>query len=203
MDVIHKKEKLRGSEQKSGNFTIVVTHVNIRQSIFILLLKLLVLEFIAAGCLVLFQSFFFTPYATRISLYFHIELFNTPFFLLLVLLKIITMCYVVFSWLEEYYEIYPTEVIHKKGIIFKKEQRYLLKHIGSVGLQQGVLGRIFNFGSIKLYDWLLGKDVYLYLIHNPLRYHGILKKLLVESDKEKEIFRERVVESEDEELLDD
>jgi hypothetical protein len=106
------------------------------------------------------------------------------------------MAYIIFEWLEEYYEIYPREVIHKKGIIFKNEQRYILKHIGSVTLLQGIWGRIFNFGTIKLYDWLLGKDTYLYLIHNPIKYHAVLKELLTETDKEKEVFREHVIESE-------
>lgn len=195
MDTARKREKISSIERRGDELKIVVTHITIRQSIFFLLMKLILLELFAALVFIISQSLYFSPSFT--PLISTLQPFSTLFFFVLVCIKTLVMMSIIFSWLEEYYEITPTEIIHKKGIIFKKEQRYRLKHVGSFTLEQGFWGRIFNFGTIRLYDWLISKDAHLYLIHNPRKYHHILEDLLPEGDVEKEVFREHFVEKED------
>lgn len=108
------------------------------------------------------------------------------------------MISIIINWLEEYYEITPDEVIHKRGLFFKKEERYPLEHIRSIGLSQGILGRIFNYGTLTLHNWLKDRYIYLYLIHSPTKYHQILQSLILEADKEKQVFREHLLEPKDE-----
>lgn len=170
---------------------IYVTNISIHQSIFFLLLKLLAIEIIAAIGVIAFHWFILSTYIftnTPSSL----QIFTIPFFIVLVLLKIFIMGYVIIQWLEEYYEISPREVIHRKGLFFKKEQRFTLKHLGKVTVQQNLLGRIFNYGSLTLYDWVTENNVELYLIHNPLKYHRILEEIAPEADLEKIITREHI-----------
>ena len=69
--------------------------------------------------------------------------------------------------------------------------------MGSITLEQGLLGRIFNFGSLKLFDWALEENIHIYLIHSPLKYHHILETLVPEADREKNVFRERVIDEEE------
>lgn len=107
------------------------------------------------------------------------------------------MIYVIVTWLEEYYELTPTEVIHKKGFLFRQEERYTLDHIGSITIEQGLFGRIFNFGSLKLFDWALEENIYIYLIHSPRKYHNILETLIPEADREEKVFREKIIDEED------
>lgn len=188
------KEKIISFEKKGKASSITVTHITVRQSIFFLVLKLLFLEIVAALSIIAFHIVL-ANYATQYSL--NIAFFNIPIFILLVLLKTIFMIYVIASWLEEYYEITPTEVLHRKGFLFRREERYTLDHVGSITLEQGLFGRIFNFGSLKLFDWALEENVYIYLIHSPLKYHHILETLLPDVDRGKKVFRESVIDEEE------
>lgn len=191
------KEKLMGvKKEENGEHNIYVTHITIRQSIFFLHLRLVLIEILAAFGLIVFLTLALsTEVKQRIGS--DIIVFNIPIFLVLVAIKLATIIYVIIDWLNEYYEITPKEMIFKKGLLFKTEQRTLMGHIGSVNLDQGILGRIFNFGTLKLFNWTNEKYVYLYLIHNPTKYMNILEKLLPEADREKKVFREHILEPDD------
>jgi hypothetical protein len=171
---------------------IYVNHVTIRQSIFFLLLKLLVLEVLAGTGLITFYTTILSPRLTAISNQFYN--YVVPFLIIMVVIKIGIMVFVVIQWLEEYYEINVREVVHRRGLIFRREERFTLKHLGTITLIQGTLGSIFHYGTISLYDWVNGEHIHLYLIHNPRKYHKILQSIVPEADKEKRIFRQHVIE---------
>ncbi len=174
---------------------ITVTHVTIRQSIFFLLLKLFALEIISAITVTVFNfTFFSTDTLQRMTENF--SLIYILLFVVFVIIKSSIMAYVVIHWVDEYYEITPKELIYKKGLIFKKSERHMLNHLGSLKLEQGVLGRIFNYGSLKLFNWAQEKELTVYLIHNPMKYYHVLKTLLPEADVEKQVFREQLLEKE-------
>jgi hypothetical protein len=172
---------------------IYVDHVTIRQSIFFLLLKLLTLEGLAGIGLITFYTVILLPNLT-------IAMGNTfynyvvPFFIVMAVIKMGIMVFVIIQWLEEYYEINPQDIIHKQGLIFKREERFMLKHLGTITLQQGALGSIFHYGTINLYDWVDGRHIHMYLIHNPRKYHKLLQRIVPEADKERLIFRQHVIE---------
>lgn len=187
------KAKMASLSRSNPEHEIVVTHVTIRQSIFFLILKLIFIELLAALFVVGFHTLLFSTDIIS-SAFGDTQVFNVPFYILLVLIKSFIMIVVIMIWLEEYYEITPQEVIHKNGFIFKLEERNKLTHIGSVTIEQGLLGRIFNYGTLKLYNWTQEKNVYLYLIHNPRKYHHILETLLPDADEGKRVLREHVIE---------
>lgn len=174
---------------------IQVTHVTIRQSIFFLLLKLIVVEFIAAAGVIVFRSLLQSSIVGE-SIARDLIVFNMPFYLILVVLKTGLTFFVIFRWLEEYYEITPTEIIHRTGFIFKNVDINSLEHLSTLEIDQGLFGRIFNYGSLTLFNFTLKKDVKVYLIHNPLKYHTILKGLMPGVDKERHMIREHVLKNE-------
>ncbi len=188
-DFKEKKMKLIRNKEES---TIVVDHLTIRQSIFFLVLRLFAIEAIAATFIIGFH-FLLGEASSRIEFDTSV-IFNMPMYLGLVAVKMIVTVYIVVQWVNEYYEIYPKEVIYKRGFLVKQEERHLVEHIGSMKIDQGFFGRIFNFGTIKLFNWTTEKDVLLYLIHNPLKYEHILEDLLPEADKGKDMLREHVIE---------
>lgn len=177
---------------------IVVTHLNIRQSIYLLLLKLVSIDILAGVIVLLFFSSFFMPLSTEFKL--KIVSYNIVYFSLLVLFKIGVTLFVIFQWLNEYYEITPFKIIHRKGIIWRKETEYKIEHIESISLKQGVIGKILNYGTIEFYDWRVKNDVPIYLIHNPVKYMNILESLMPGADQRKEIIREHVIMTADEKL---
>lgn len=167
---------------------ITLTHLNIRQSIAILLSKLVVTDIVTAVAIIslyflLVQGGPFTEFAAS----------NIFVFLIILsiggLLKIGFNFYIVLQWLNEYYEITPENVIHKKGIIFKKTEIYELQKVRSIDVQDTLLGELFNFATITLYDLRLKKYLDMYLIHNPQRYAKVLKTLLPQLEiKEDRVF---------------
>ena len=58
-------------------------------------------------------------------------------------------------------------VIHKEGVISRKTDEMRLKSIEAIYIQQGVIGRIFGFGSVIVKGRGQG-DVILNWIKNPL-----------------------------------
>ncbi|MBI3888120.1 PH domain-containing protein [Candidatus Microgenomates bacterium] len=91
--------------------------------------------------------------------------------------KIFLSIYIVLLWLNEYYEITPENIIHKRGIIFRKSEMYRLSKVREIKVHDSFLGELLNFATITLYDIRLQKYLDLYLIHNPKRYERILKTL--------------------------
>lgn len=170
---------------------IVVSHVNIRQSIYLLLLKLILIDVFAAVCILAFFSSLVLPLSTEIKI--GIVSSNTFYFSLLVLAKMGATLFVVLQWLNEYYEITPFKIIYRKGIIWSKEIIYKIEHIESVSLKQGVVGKLLNYGTIEFYDWRTKSYVSFYLIHNPVKYMNILESLVPGADEQKEIIREHII----------
>ena len=167
---------------------IYMSHVNVRQSISILLAKVIVLDIIAATCIIIFFTALceFTPFSSYTD---RLVSYNTVFFILLGFLKFYFTSYVILLWLNEYYEIMPDMVVHKKGLLWRKEQHYALKYVRTVRLSQSLLGKLFNFGTISLYDIRKNKFLDLYLIHDPHRCLRILEQLIVSPHEEKRIIK--------------
>lgn len=168
---------------------IYVAHINIRQSIFFLMLKLIALDAIAAFFAVLYFSSVSSDFLPEVINNLILS-YNLLFFLALVFLKTVLTVYVIMKWLNEYYEIWPNFIIHKRGFIFKNEERHPLSHIRSLKIEQGFLGRKFGFGTITVYDWYLERYTSLYLIHNPIKYYNIIGSLIPKTEEEKQVFQE-------------
>lgn len=166
---------------------IYVTHINIRESIFFLVLKLISLDIIAVFMAVLYFSSVSSQFIPEV-INNAILLYNVQFFLILVLLKIALTIYVVMRWITEYYEIWPHQLMHWSGIFWRTHEKHPFSQIRSVRIEQGLLGKIFGFGSIHIYNWYLEKSTALYLIHNPMKYFHIIEGLLPKTEKERDIF---------------
>lgn len=92
MNIAQKNEKILRNFQSEEN--IVVTHITVRQSIFFLILRLIVLETLAAAGLVVFFSAILSRQA--------LDLISTnyygyviPFFILIVIIKSCIMIYII------------------------------------------------------------------------------------------------------------
>lgn len=184
---------------KSGVWTInhddekkiVVTHVNVRVSIVFLLLKLVLLDILAT---LIALVFFGVISSSMVSQETRLVLlsYNLSYFVLLAIVKILLTMYLVLQWINEYYEITPTKILYRRGILWRKEDIYSLSRVNAIGVRQGIFGRTFNYGTLSIYDVGVFKYYYLNYIHNPLRYLDVLHRLLPDVDIEKEVIREHV-----------
>ncbi|MBI4080627.1 MAG: PH domain-containing protein [Candidatus Levybacteria bacterium] len=167
-----------------ANHELTLTHLNIRQSIAILLTKLVLVDLIFAFIVVGFYYVLVLGEGFLI-----VDSGNTTIFLtsfgISGAIKILLSIFIVLQWLNEYYEITPENIIHKKGIIFRKTEEYRLNLVRSMDVQDTFLGEIFNFGTITLYDIRLKKYLDMYLIHNPRRYAHVLQTVRPEIEMKK------------------
>lgn len=168
--------------------TIAVTHVNIRQSISFLLLKLVLIDILAAIAFLLF----FPLLLANLSLgaksltFFSYGLY----FFIIVIFKIPLSLFVVLSWLFEYYEIWRNRVVHKKGIFWTKREDHEFKDLKYLKFEQGILGKLLNFGTIIIFDWKNEVEATLYFIHNPKKHYDLLKRLVPTIEREEKTFFE-------------
>lgn len=193
IDLVHKQQLLNdASDEVEKKFALHFRHVNVRKSISLLLMRLITLEIITAVAVIIFHYLLINvenlnnPSVPTIT-------FNLYLFLPLVFLKLVLICYVILEWHEEYYEISATEVSHYRGYIFKHHEVIKLEHIASVKLEQGILGRVFNYGTIRLHSWYLNTDYFLYQIHNPNKYEHVLGEFTPKADRMKKVIREHII----------
>ncbi len=81
----------------------------------------------------------------------------------------------ILNWLNDYYVIKPGEIYFKKGFLNKLEEVHLLKDIEGIGSNQNLLERIFNYGTIRLYNPIDKKEIDIHAINNPEKYIKIIQ----------------------------
>lgn len=165
-----------------------VTHINIRPSISILVLQLIVLNVLSAAAIVAFclAAVLYLPIMELIlNAYIGLILISIIFFA-----QISLTIYAVVVWMNEYYELFPEYLIHRRGVVFRKESKFPIRNIRFIQVNQGILGKMLNYGTLTLLDGRRNKFLDLYLIHNPVRYYQILDKLNPSINEEKESLRD-------------
>lgn len=166
---------------------IHVTHLNIRPSISMLVLQLIFLDLVAAAVITFsYFAILLYPVIADMILRSYLGLF------LIVLVFIVQIClssWAVLQWINDYYELTPKLLVHRKGVIWRKIEKYPMEHIRYVTINYGLLGRLLNFGTITLYDMRRIRYTELYLIHNPNKYLEVLEKLDPSIDVVEDVIR--------------
>ncbi len=156
---------------------ILVSHITLQRSGVILAIYLLILEiiFLIIGLVIRFPlSFFITSVDTAVNLY----TINTIIGAFLFLVRIAFTLIIIFQWLSNRYEVYPSKLIYKSGFFWHKNQEIYFNQISKIDLTQGFFGRLFNFGTIELYTSNDKEQYYLYNIPDPQRNVSLLRKML-------------------------
>lgn len=166
---------------------IHVTHVNIRTSIFLVLFQLLFVQiitfiFIIAGYLLILN------YGAAANVFLHsiagLIILVTAFIFYLYL-----TVFAILQWVNEYYELYRKEFVHKRGIIWRKVEKYSIEHMKFAEVKQDMLGKLFNYGTLSLYDARRIKFLELYLIHSPMQFLEILETINPDLDEMENVIR--------------
>lgn len=79
------------------------------------------------------------------------------------------------QWANEGYFLKENELVVRRGIIAKTETAYPYANMQSVTLQQGFVGRLFNYGQISIFIPTLGKDIIFSEISNPKEFTKKIK----------------------------
>ena len=84
--------------------------------------------------------------------------------------------FIVFQWIYNVYIIEPKHVITRRGIVFTIEDRFNMQAMQAIEVKQGLLGKLFNYGTLRLYNPELEKEVTLYQISNPYKEANFIKQ---------------------------
>ena len=172
---------------------IHVTHLNVRSSISILLIQILFVNLLSYFVIVA-GYLFILNYLEAVTL----ALRSTTGLILLLIVFIgqfFLIVYGLLQWMNDYYELTPETIIHKKGLIFRKREKYSMQHVHYITISQDLIGKVFNYGTITLFDQRRTKLLDLYLIHNPTRYREVFEKIKPDIDESEAILREEFIAS--------
>jgi len=158
------------NNQYSNNLTI-------RKSAAVMFIRLVMFEFLSGILYVLLRmglryldiqldtEFSLTPLALVKSLFFMIA-------------EIGVAGFVILQWINNYYILTSNEIKYITGIISKREMNYSLENVQSVSFEQGLIGRILNYGSVKIFSPALQQELFLTEVPNPSKIVENIKEVL-------------------------
>lgn len=141
----------------------------LKQSHMILISRLVGLDAFITALYLLFRVLgtFLQVSIVNNSLLLGISIFGIVFFILITFVETIMSTWVVLTWANEEWEIKEGIIYHRRGVFNIHEEAYSLQQVGSVTLNQDWLGKICNYGTIRVFSPLLRQEYYLMNIHNP------------------------------------
>jgi len=89
------------------------------------------------------------------------------YFTTLSIIELILILNVVVRWASEEYEVRDDTIVHKRGIFTTSEEKYSLRSLGNASITQSLFGKIFNYGTIRIYSPLLKQDYFISNVHDP------------------------------------
>ncbi|MBI2057975.1 MAG: putative DNA binding domain-containing protein [Candidatus Yanofskybacteria bacterium] len=65
-------------------------------------------------------------------------------------LETLIIFYIFFRWYKEYWQIQPYQIVHGRGLLFRRRETIPLNQISSVSYSQGPLGKLVKYGTIEI-----------------------------------------------------
>lgn len=87
-------------------------------------------------------------------------------------------------WSMTTYEIRPGELVFKSGLLRRKMDIHALKNMQTVYTTQGLMGRMFNYGNVRLFNPMSKEELSLEHIPDPERHTELLRQVLENSSRE-------------------
>lgn len=94
------------------------------------------------------------------------------------LVKLWLILWIVLAWINDYYEIRPAEIICHRGIFSAHKTILSTKEVKSITVDQDLLGRVFRYGDLRLFNPALDEVIALTNIANPNKHLAIIQQLL-------------------------
>lgn len=99
--------------------------------------------------------------------------------LILQLINIGIIFYFVLGWLYTFYIVRPHEVIFRKGLLLEERLDYRFDNILKVDVKQNFLGKMFDFGTIKVFTTGIKEDAVFYDVPQPHKYANAIAKSII------------------------
>jgi membrane protein YdbS with pleckstrin-like domain len=93
-------------------------------------------------------------------------------------LKISTSIWVIMQWLSEYYEIHPQEIVHRRGVFMQHREVFNVRDVKSMTIKQNLLGRMFRFGTVILFNPALDQKIAIHDVTNPHKHLEMIAQFI-------------------------
>jgi len=103
--------------------------------------------------------------------------------LILFAIHAVIIGYIIVKWVSETYEVNDEELIINSGLLSRKSEVYPLRNLESMTAYRGVLGQIFNYGSVEMKFPLMNKTVWIMDIPYPDQFVPLIDKYASKSTK--------------------
>jgi len=102
---------------------------------------------------------------------------------ILSLVQMIIIVIIVLRWYNSYCEIREDDIIERHGFISTRENTHSYRNFSAISISQGVIGRIFNFGNVKLFNPALDHKLVIKRVSSPTRYMKLLSERLPKTNE--------------------
>ena len=161
------------------NNGIEIQRIRIRESVVLLVLRILLLQLLLGvflygitviNLMLTLEDIMDRPFPVITLLY----ISSVIFFLIYTIIAIL-------QWRNHHYVIQRNGITHRTGLFSYQEQNYSCSNIESISLNQGVWGKLFNFGTIELYDPALERHFFLHYVSQPQHNLELLKRMFLKA----------------------
>lgn len=87
-------------------------------------------------------------------------------------------------WSLTTYEIRPGELVFRSGFLLRRMDIHSLKNMQTVYTTQGVFGRLFHYGNVRLFNPMSKEELLLERISDPERHAESLREVLENPSKD-------------------
>lgn len=91
-------------------------------------------------------------------------------------INIIVIIYFILDWHNRRYTIDKGQIIKSRGIISKRVETWDIGEIQSVKVRQGIMGRLFNYGTLQFRILLIDASVYFKYVPRPHEFAALCEK---------------------------
>lgn len=162
----------------------------IRKSEIVLLMRIIIFELLAGLLYILLRIVL-----RLLDIQFDTELSLDPLSLIksavFVVIEIAVVGLAILQWKNNYYILTPYEIKYVTGNLSKKETNYSIKNLQSVSYEQGLIGRVFNYGNVKAFSPALQRELILTEISSPHLVAENVKDVLEESGNKSQFIMRR------------
>jgi uncharacterized membrane protein YdbT with pleckstrin-like domain len=105
------------------------------------------------------------------------------FFLFILAVQFTVLIYVYLEWFNETYEIHEEDLVHRRGILFRREKAYPFNNMQTIACHQSPLGRIYHYGEVRIFIPTLGDELQFQHVPHPHHFIHTVRHVLPYPDR--------------------
>lgn len=160
----------------------------IRKSFILLIFRIIVAELLLESIYVAWRiGIYMIPISPELQS--TLNIWTTVLFVIITVIQLILLVVILLRWLNEYYELQRDEIIVWNGVLTRKGRSYPYTNIQSISVDQDILGRLFNYGTVMIYVPALGQELHFEEVPKPYEFIEIIKNNIPKAEGNNIIIR--------------